>query len=173
MKNGMENALHADGLSPEIAEKDGLYDRLIGSWKAFVVDYSDDGSPIESTGEWHFGYILEGRAVQDVFIVPERSGRTASISKSRTRCGTSIRAYHQMKREWSVTWINPVNGACNFLIAKQDGDNIIQEGTDGKAMIRWEFTEIYKDTATWSGKRSTDNGKTWKLEAEFFLKRMS
>lgn len=171
MNNEMVKALHADGLSPEIAEEDGLYDRLIGSWTAFVVDYSEDGSSVESSGEWHFEYILEGRAVQDVFIVPERSGRTASISKSRNRCGTSIRAFHPTRREWSVTWINPVAGAYNFLIAKQDGDDIVQDGTDGNTLIRWGFTEIKRDTARWYGKRSTDGGNTWKLEADFFLKR--
>jgi uncharacterized protein len=172
MNNSMENALHADGPSLELANEDRLYDWLIGSWTTHVVDYLDDGSKTESTGEWHFGYVLEGRAIQDVWISPPRSKRSAETPKLRNRYGTTIRAFHPQEKRWHVTWINPVTGAFNRLIARREGDNIVQEGHDDDGgIIRWGFTDIEKNSARWYGERSTDGGKTWKLKTEFILTR--
>ena len=168
----MENALHADGPSTELAKEDRLYDWLIGSWTARVVDYPGDGSKKENSGEWHFGYVLEGRAIQDVWISPPRSNRNADTPKSGNRYGTSIRAFHPTEKRWHVTWINPVSGALNLLVARRDGNDIVQEGRDDDGnLMRWVFTEIKKNSARWYGERSFDGGKTWKLEAEFFLTR--
>jgi hypothetical protein len=170
MNHSMENALHTNDSSPELANEDRLYDWLIGSWSARVVDYLDDGSKRESTGEWHFGYILEGRAIQDVWISPPRSKRNADTPRVGNRYGTSIRAFHLQEKRWHVTWINPVSGAFNRLVARRVGNDIVQEerGDDG-SIIRWVFTNTEKNSARWYGERSMDGGKAWKLEAEFFL----
>jgi len=39
------------------------------------------------------------------------------------------------------------------------------------SLIRWVFTDISAQSARWYGERSVDGGKTWQLEAEFFLQR--
>lgn len=168
----MEQALRAETASPEIPERDRIYDWLLGSWKARVIDHDGDGSTRESSGEWHFGYVLEGRAMQDVWISPPRSERDARMSKIGNRYGTSIRSYHPVEKRWHVTWVNPVSGAINLLVARLEGDDIVQEGRDNEGnLMRWVFTDIEHDTAKWYGERSRDSGKTWTLEAEFFLQR--
>jgi hypothetical protein len=62
--------------SPEIPESDDLYGWLIGSWELEVLHYKAvDVSSLGIKGEVHFGWVLEGRAVQDVWIMPRRTQR--------------------------------------------------------------------------------------------------
>jgi hypothetical protein len=63
------------------APEDDLYGFLIGDWALDITAYSDEGEVIRSTGEAHAARVLEGRAVQDVFINPDRSSRTPDSRK--------------------------------------------------------------------------------------------
>lgn len=173
MHENISGALFSGFALPELLPEERIYDRLIGSWNVRVIDYTE-AERIESAGEWHFSYALEGRAIQDVFIVPARSERTGVLPTLRNRYGTSIRSFHPDKREWTVTWINPVTGAINTLVAGLEGDDIVQDGTDADgSLIRWGFTDIKPDSVRWYGDRSTNGGNSWKLEAEFFLIRIA
>ena len=66
------DALGADGPSADRAGKMDLYGRFVGSWDLDVRQFSEDGGERRRAGEWHFGWTLEGRAIQDVWIVPPR-----------------------------------------------------------------------------------------------------
>ena len=69
----LHNALHANALAPEIPAETDIYGWLIGDWKLKVLRYATaDRSAENITGEVHFGRILEGRAIQDVWIMPEK-----------------------------------------------------------------------------------------------------
>jgi len=174
MNQAMQIALHADAPSPDLTAEERLYDRLIGSWSVRAVDYLEDGSRWENTGEWHFGYVLEGRAVQDVWILPRRSQRSCDSPAEFNRYGTSIRSFHPTQRRWEVTWINPVSGARDVLVARRVGDDIVQEGQSADGSLnRWVFTDIKPDSARWYGETSTDGGQSWKLGAEFFMTRIA
>lgn len=77
--------LAALGRSPEISESADAYGLLIGSWELDVCHYSGvDVAARGIKGEAHFGWVLEGRAVQDVWIMPRRSERSIG-HPSRTR----------------------------------------------------------------------------------------
>ena len=52
----------------EMAEKLQLFGQFVGSWDARVINYKPDGSSQTVEAEWHFGWVLEGRAIQDVLI---------------------------------------------------------------------------------------------------------
>lgn len=60
------DALRADGPAPDRAEKMGLYGWLIGDWEMDATVRADDGMTHKGRGEIHFGWVLEGRAIQDV-----------------------------------------------------------------------------------------------------------
>jgi len=47
-----------------------MYDWLVGSWDVTVTDFPEEGTKYQQQGEWHFSWVLEGRAIQDVWIVP-------------------------------------------------------------------------------------------------------
>jgi len=89
----MHAALEASGRSREIPESVDLYGWAIGSWELAVVGYDDEGNVFRSTGEAHFSWVLEGRAVQDVFINPRRSERGPASPKFANWFGTTIRIY--------------------------------------------------------------------------------
>jgi catechol 2,3-dioxygenase-like lactoylglutathione lyase family enzyme len=75
MNQGFADALHAHGPAADRAGKMELYGWLVGSWELDVTGYPEDGSQRRRPGEWHCGWVLEGRAIQDVWIVPARSAR--------------------------------------------------------------------------------------------------
>jgi hypothetical protein len=167
------SALAAGGRSPEIPESADVYGWLIGSWELDVFDYDADGNVHRSKGEVHFGWVLEGRAVQDVWIMPRRAERTVNLDKRRNRYGTTLRVWDSSIQAWRVTWINPVNGRWNELIGRWSGHDIVQIGTsDDGAPIRWIFSETAPDSFRWTGEVLQSDGKTWKLEDEFRATRM-
>lgn len=168
----LSGALVSGGPSPDLGDAAGLYARVIGSWDVEVVDYETDGTRRTTPGEWHFSWALEGRAVQDVFIVPKRGARDASTAANGNRYGTTIRFYDRATGDWLITWINPVRGAVNRLAARREGDAIVQVGTDPDGtMRRWSFVDITDDRFRWTGEESSDGGRTWTTSAEFFARR--
>ena len=66
------DALGADGPAADRAGRMDLYGRFVGSWDLDVRHFFEDGTERRRAGEWHFGWALEGRAIQDVWIVPPR-----------------------------------------------------------------------------------------------------
>ena len=67
--------LHADGPDPERAEALKLYGRFIGDWDTEVIAHGADGTSHRTQGEIHFGWVLQGRAIQDVWMIPRLAGR--------------------------------------------------------------------------------------------------
>jgi hypothetical protein len=168
------DALPAFGRSDEIPEGDDVYGWLIGSWELDVFDFAADGTSAQSTGEVHFGWVLEGRAVQDVWIMPRIAERTKTTGKTRNRYGTTLRTWDPSIRAWRAIWVNPVTGKREDLIGRRSGDDLVQVGTrsDGTP-IRWIFAEITPDSFRWIGEALEPDGQNWRLEAEFRARRTS
>jgi hypothetical protein len=167
-------ALESSARSNELTDQEDIYGWLIGGWEATVYDYADDGTAHESIGEWHFGRVLEGRAIQDVWIAPPRSQRKdKTLSKQYNRYGTSLRVYDREAGVWRVTWFNPVTGVRNDLVGRRQGADIIQEGlAAGGHKIRWSFKDITPTSFRWLGEYLESDGKTWRLQAEFRARKM-
>lgn len=167
--------LFCDAPSPELGEAASLYSSLIGRWDVDIVDYASDGSATATRGEWHFGWALEGRAVQDVLIAPPRPQRPGLPPPRRgTRYGTTVRFYDRGRQAWRIVWINPVSGDVNSLVARRRGAAIVHEGVDDDGtLMRWMFVEILRDRFRWIGEASNDAGVSWQKRAEFFGRRVS
>ena len=166
--------LSPSGRSHEIPEAADAYGWLIGSWELDVCHYKAvDVAARRIKGEAHFGWVLEGRAVQDVWIMPRRSERTTDLDKSNNMYGTTLRVWDPAIQAWHITWINPVTGHREEQIGRRCGKDIVQVGArpDGTP-TRWMFTEITPDSFHWTGESLLPDGKTWKLEGEFRAKRM-
>jgi hypothetical protein len=170
----MHTVLAASARSPDIQEAMDLYGWLIGSWELEVVGYDDTGEVTHTTGEAHFAWVLEGRAVQDVFINPRRSDRGPDSPKFANWFGTTIRIFDPSIQAWRVNWFNPHDGIRAELIGRRRGNQIVQEGTfpDGTP-IRWTFSEISEDSFRWRGERLEGDGKTWRLQVEFCASRIA
>jgi hypothetical protein len=124
-------------------------------------------------GEIHAGWVLEGRAVQDVWIMPRRSERTGALDKQLNMYGTTLRAWDAGLQAWRITWSNPAGDHYEQQIGRWRGQDVVQVGTrpDGTT-TRWTFTEIAQDSFHWLGEALPSDGKTWRLEGEFRARRM-
>ncbi len=169
----MTTALSAQGRAPEIPESADAYGWLVGSWQLEVCHYRGvDVSARGLNGEAHFAWALEGRAVQDVWIMPRRSERTPATGREMNMYGTTLRVWDPAIQAWHITWINPVRGHRSEQIGRWSGKDVVQVGAraDGTP-TRWRFTEITPDSFHWLGESLHPDGKTWLVEAEFRARR--
>ena len=169
---GFHAALSAPARAADIDAADDLYGWLIGSWDMDVLHYRVDLGNARRRGEIHFGWVLEGRAVQDVWIMPPPREPHAGLTSADTMYGTTLRVWDPALRAWRVTYINPLTGQRDELIGRRVGDDLVQIGThaDGTP-IRWNFTDITRDSFRWTGVALAQDGVTWTLEAEFHARR--
>lgn len=166
-------ALAAAGRSREIPEAVDAYGWLAGSWELDVLRYRVDVTALGLKGEAHFAWVLEGRAVQDVWIMPRRSERSDALDKTTNMYGTTLRVWDASIQAWHVAWINPVTGQRDELIGRWIGREVVQVGSHGDGTpIRWIFSEITPDSFRWTGEALESDGKTWKLEGEFRARRI-
>jgi hypothetical protein len=156
------DALHTAGPAADRTDKMGLYGWLIGDWEMDTVVHTDDGTTHEGHGEIHVGWVLEGRAIQDVWILPG------------VFYGTTLRVYDPGLDAWHILWSDPLRQYYTRQIGRACGKDIVQEGTNqaGDA-VRWSFTEITPKSFRWTGERSRDGGATWQLQAEFSARRVA
>jgi hypothetical protein len=125
-----------------------------------AVIHKDDGTRQTGHGEIHFGWVLEGRAVQDVWILPG------------VFYGTTLRVYDPGIDAWHILWVDPVKQLYRRMVGRPRGADIVQDGVDeAGAPVRWSFTEITPDTFHWLAERSPDGGATWQVVVEFFARR--
>jgi hypothetical protein len=155
------DALASDGPATDRADKMKLYGWLIGRWIMDATVHLDDGGRHQGSGEIYFGWALQGRAIQDVWILPG------------VFYGTTLRVYDPTLDAWHILWSDPVRRFYTRQIGRAQGDDIVQLGTnDAGEAVRWSFTAITPDSFRWTGERSGDDGKSWQLQAEFFARRM-
>jgi hypothetical protein len=172
--NNFATLLPASGRSPEIPESADAYGWLVGSWELEVLRYRGvDLSPQKIKGEAHFGWVLEGRAIQDVWIMPRSSERKPDTDRTNNMYGTTLRVWDAGIHAWRIRWINPVSGHEERQIGQKIGNEIVQVGarSDGTP-TRWRFTEITPDSFHWLGEALEPDGKTWKVEGEFRARRL-
>jgi hypothetical protein len=170
-ESAMIEALAAEGPFPDHADKLMLFGRLVGSWAIEGRHFDEDGKVTkEQTGEWHFGWVLEGRVIQDVLITPPRDQREPEQPSN--EYGTTIRAYDPTIDGWRVTFVAPVYGATVNLIAREHGDQIWLEGrAPDNRLFRWTFSEISDERVRWQGFVSADEGLSWRRDEEIILRR--
>jgi hypothetical protein len=165
--------LGAPGPAEDRSATRDLYGALIGSWRGEVVDHVEGGEDRRQSAEFHFAWVLEGRAVQDLWIVPARSERGAGAVAAGNRYGTTLRVYDPRIDAWRITWINPVTGTETRLVGRRVGSQVVQTGSDADGrLVRWVFVEIRADAFYWRGEGSADGGRTWTCETEFFARRV-
>lgn len=148
------------------------FGRFVGSWDLDVIYYDESGAVRRQTsGEWHFGWALEGRAIEDVWIVPPRTQRSSG-GQAPGEYGATLRFYDPSIDAWRSTWHGPVHGIVWPFIARQEDDAIVLTRTeeDG-ALTRWIFDRIEPNSFHWRAIISADGGKSWRLEQEMFAKR--
>jgi hypothetical protein len=167
--DSFHSMLPADSRSSEIPAADDFYGWFVGAWELDLEIHDREGNIHKSKGEAHASWVLEGRAIQDIFINPRCADRGTNVPRVDSNWfGSTFRMYDRATRSWRITWLNPVNCTGAELVARRRGGDIVQEGkySDG-GTIRWTFSEITSDTFRWLGERLKPDGKTWFTQVEF------
>jgi hypothetical protein len=155
------DALLCERPAPELADKLALYGQFIGSWSFMARTRRDDGSELAGRGEIHFGWVLDGRAIQDVWILPG------------VFHGTTLRIYDASLDAWHIFWNDPRLQAYPRMLGRARGPDIVQEGLgDNGRPIRWSFTQIKPDSFLWLGERTAASGEGFELQTEIRAQRL-
>ena len=65
----MVTVLRAASPSPALGDHANVMARLVGSWDVEYTDFRKDGTTLHRTGRLLFGWVVDGRVMQDVWIV--------------------------------------------------------------------------------------------------------
>ncbi len=172
MTDTFAEALHSGGPDPGHAGGLKLYGRFIGAWAFDATRVLEDGTRLTGRGEVHFGWVLEGKAVQDVWILPARDAGPSPSLGPWTFYGTTLRVYDPGIDAWHIFWSDPRSGYFSRQLGRAEGDSIVQQGVDDTgSSVRWSFSRITEDAFRWLGERSHDSGATWREEVEFLARR--
>jgi len=174
------NALHADGPAPDRVDKMGLYGWLIGAWEMDVRMHMANGAEYCGKGEIHFGWVLEGRAIQDVWITPPRRQRDDPIGAAANFYGSTLRIYDpgidgQGSGVWHIFWLDPVKQFYSRMIGRADGNDIEQLTVNETPRRRWRFQEITPNSFHWTADVDEGGGETpqWHRHVEFVARRIA
>ncbi len=158
--DALVEALHVDGPAPDLADQLGMFGQFVGSWTLDWSGPGPDGEPAEMRGELHLGWVLGGRAIQDIWIVPRR-GSEGEGQPPLAFHGTTIRFYDRSIGAWRSTWIEPVNGRVRRFIGRPEGNDIVLMSDEDAPWLRWRFTDIDHRSFRWQAEESHDGGATW------------
>ena len=156
---GLIESLHVDGPTGPHAAELMRFGRFVGSWNLQWT--TPEGA--KAIGELHFGWVLGGRAGQDIWIVPAR-GQPGENQPPRAFHGSTIRFFDPAIKAWRSTWIEPINGRVRRFIGRADGEDILLLSDEAEPQLRWRFIDITPNSFTWVGEISHDGGVTWTLE---------
>ena len=152
MQNFFE-ALASECKNTALPEEFNYFEKLIGNW---AIDYIESNNSISIKGEWHFSWVLEGMAIQDVIILPDYE------------YGTSLRIYNPDTHAWDVAY--GYTGKIIRLEAKKQDDMIMLTFVNDERR-KWVFTNIENNRFHWENITVKDDGE-WGINAEIYAERI-
>jgi hypothetical protein len=163
----MIKGLSATSPDDKLKEKLMLFGQFIGNWDIVEARYPQpDGSEIKKRGSIHFGWILDGLAIQDVWMTYEEKARRF------VPAGTTIRFYDSKIDKWQSIWISPSQNVTQTFIGRKIKDEIVLEGCTKEGYPeKWIFSDISPQSFRWYSVESHDNGATWNLTEEMEVHR--
>jgi uncharacterized protein len=163
----MVTALRATGPDPSLGDHAGVIGHLVGTWDVEYTDFSKDGKVTHRTGELIFGWVLDGRVLQDLWIVdPSGTHKDREVY-------TDLFYFDPKSETWSAAAIDPEHASVARLTGgAASDDRIVLDSPDlGAKEARWSFNDIHPDSFIFRDEASNDDGKTWRLRSEYHMKR--
>ena len=158
-----EEALVSSERNEMIPEEDDWYAPLIGDWK---FEYHEpDGRHLQ--GEWYFRRVLEGTAIEDIFICPSRATKETDPQPD-GEYGVAVRMYDKKERCYDMTYIC-TKGTTRLRIRKEQGKiacTVLDDPTN-----KWVFSEITDTAFHWQNVTVLDSGE-WSINCEVFAERI-
>ena len=166
--------LHADGPDPARATELALYSWIVGRWEMDVTTILEDGTTHRGRGEIHAGWVLQGLAIQDVWMVPRLRDRQPGIEPlpgAGNWYGTTLRIYDRELDAWRILWSDPATNFFTQQIGRARGPDIVQTGPDPRGgSMRWVFSEIEPNSFHWTAEHAPDD-RDWRREVDIRARR--
>lgn len=137
-----------------LPEEFNFFGKLIGSWK---IDYIDNSNSRSIKGEWHFSWVLDGMAIQDVIILPDYE------------YGTTLRVYNPGKCAWDIAYC--YTGKIMRLEARKEDGLIVLTNIEDERR-KWVFAKIEDHSFHWQDIRVKDDGE-WQINYDLYAQRIS
>lgn len=135
-----------------IPEELNYFGKLVGSWN---IDYIDRSNFSSMKGEWHFSWVLDGMAIQDVIILPGYE------------YGTTLRVYNPNTTVWDIAYC--YTGKIMRLEARKQDNRIVLTHIDNQKR-KWVFTKIEDDRFHWQDVSQKKDGK-WQTDFDIYAER--
>jgi hypothetical protein len=141
--------LGAAGPVPQLATKLRLFGQFVGDWEIHPPASENELSLSPGpSGEVHFGWILGGTGIQDVW------GPLDPVARGLVPQGTTLRFYDSELGAWRSTWISPYQRAVRPFIGRKVGREIIlKEQGRGWRGEHWIFSDITPHAFRWRAER--------------------
>ena len=160
--------LPAAGPSVEHRQKLMLFGQFVGDWEIVECrSLQRTGRWDVSRGEVHWRWVLDGSAVQDVWMTYDEEGHRMVPD------GTTVRFYDPTIDAWHSVWLAPPQHAVRVFIGRPVGKEIVLEGeADCTPPIRWIFSEIAHESFRWRGEQRETPDAHWTPYEEMRIRRV-
>src|SRR5919109_2616277 len=111
-REAMINVLRSPSPNPALGDEAQTFGRLVGTWDADFSFRREDGTVYHKKGEIHFGWVMDGTAIQDLWI-----GYPSDGQKERS-IGTTLRFFDPKLKQWRIVFISP---QANYVVVAQGG----------------------------------------------------
>ena len=136
-----------------LPEEFNFFGKLIGSWK---IDYIDNSNSRSIKGEWHFSWVLDGMAIQDVIILPGYE------------YGTTLRVYNPGTCAWDIAYC--YTGKIMRLEARKEDGLIVLTNIEDERR-KWVFAKIEDNHFHWQDVTVEDDGE-WHVNYDLYAERI-
>jgi hypothetical protein len=163
----MVEALRALGPHPSLGDQAKVFGRLVGTWDVEYTDFSKDGRVTQRSGELIVGWVMDGRVIQDLWIV------NPSGARKEREVYADLRYFDPNSGTWPAIFIDPEHASvARFTGGAVGDDRIVLDTQDFAGQdTRWSVNDIRPSSFVWREEESSDGGKTWRLQAEHHMKR--
>jgi hypothetical protein len=155
------------GPHASLGDESKALSRVIGAWDVEYADFLKDGTVTHRSGEFIVGWVLDGRVVQDLWIVdPSAAGKDREVY-------TTVYYLDPKTRAWHATFVDPESASVlSFTGGAAGSDRFVLETPDTNSKTtRWSFNDIRPGSFVWRDEQSSDGGNTWRLKSEYHMKR--
>ena len=150
---GFLKTLVSEEKNAELPEEFDYFGKLVGSWS---IDYVDNSNARSRKGEWHFSWVLDGMAIQDIIVLPG------------FETGTTLRVYRPGTGIWDIAYC--FTGKIIRLEAAKQGGRIVL--TDiGDERRKWVFAKIEENRFHWQDVAVKENGE-WQVRYDLYAERI-
>ena len=155
----MESTLYAESLHHSIPESKDTFGKFIGKWNLDLTITNFDGTNTRHKGEWHFHRILQGRAIQDIWIIPNL---TSDQENEFHEYGTTIRTFNTRTNKWKAVWVGPVQNQFFVFDIEDNIDQItLTLNNNPNLIMRWSFFDISKNAFKWKSEVKMKEHDHW------------